>query len=139
MPNKALPSAGLIVYINSRPLGVVTGFRWSSDTARKEVRGVDCAQPLELGSTVTRITGQINLIRTHGDGGLEGQGVAAAYSDFTREKYFTLMVFDRVTDMPIFRADNCSVTNQSWEAPAKGLVSGNFSFLALDWGNEFHS
>jgi hypothetical protein len=36
----------------------------------------------------------------------------------------------------IFRTDNAQVVNQSWQVNARGLMTGSFTFEALDWSNE---
>lgn len=36
----------------------------------------------------------------------------------------------------IFRTDNAQVVNQSWQVSARGLMTGSFTFEALDWSNE---
>lgn len=128
-------AASVVCYINGKPYGLVTTFQWSSQTARKAIYGLDSTTPYELAPTVSKVTGSLGLIRQVGDSGIEGAGIAAPVPLLPREKYFTIALIDRTTDTIIFRADYCSVTNQTWTASARALVSGSISFEALDWAN----
>lgn len=127
------------MYVNNRPYGKVTGFRWSSNTPREALYGIDAMDPIELAPTRTKISGTLALLRTLGDGGAEGAGFTAPYEQLSREKYFSLYLLDLQTDKTIFRADYCSVTNQSWDIGARELIKGSLEFEALDWSNEVHS
>jgi hypothetical protein len=124
------------LFINGKPFGRVTGFTWTSDTPKKAIYGVDSAQPYELAPTMTRCTGSLSVLKLGGDGGAEGAGVAAPYPDLSREKYFTLTLVEIRSDLILFRANRCSLVNQSWSVPVRGLVSGSFSFEAIEWDNE---
>jgi hypothetical protein len=134
--SKVLTSAKVVLYINGKPLGRVTSFRFSSDTPWKEILGVDQNTPFEFAPTTTRCSGSVSLIRTVRDGGIEALGMTTHTSQLSRSKYCTLTLVDRTTDTVIFRADQCVVSNQSWDAQNKGIISGNVNFMALSWSNE---
>lgn len=134
--SRLLTGARVILYINGRPYAAVISFKWDSATPKKAIYGLDSGEPYELAPGQTKITGTITLLRTIGDGGAEGAGMVAEFSDVPREKYFTLALVERLTDTQIFRADQCSVTNQGWDIPSKGTVTGSLSFEALTWNNE---
>lgn len=131
-----LGGAKVILYINGLPYAAVTAFKWDSATPKKAIYGIDSADPYELAPTQNRITGMLMLLRIIGDGGAEGAGMVAQFPDVTLEKYFTLALVERSSDTQIFRADSCSVTSQSWDVPARGLVMGTLNFEALTWSNE---
>lgn len=135
--NTTIVGATVDCYINGKLYSVVTSFRWSSDTSRRSIHGIDSAEPLELAPTITRVTGSVGLLRSHMDAGIEGVGVVAPLQDLSREKYFTIALMDRMTGTIIFKADNCSVMNQSWDVPARGMVTGQMTFEAIGWGNEY--
>lgn len=133
---RVLQSAAIIVNVNGKPFGVCTNFQWQSATPKKALYGLDQIDPFELGVTTTKITGTVGVYRTDGDGGAEGWGLGATYEDLSREKYFSLLLVDRASDRVIFQADYCSLVVQSWNIPAKGVVTGQFQFEALKWNNE---
>lgn len=139
MRAKTIVSAGVTVYVNGAPFGRVTSFRFSSNTPREAIYGIDSLDPFELAPTRTRITGSIGLVRTVADGGAEGAGLTTNYEQLSREKYFSLMLVERISDTVIFRADYCSVVNQQWDIAAKEMVRGTIEFEALDWSNEMRS
>lgn len=131
-----LSGAKVKLYINERPFGQATSFRWSSNTPKKALRGIDVLEPVELAVTGYQCTGSVSVIRLSNDGGAEGAGVITPYPELSREKYFSLTLIERHTDLVIFRANRCSLLSQSWEIPVRGIVTGNFSFEALEWTNE---
>lgn len=134
--SKVLTSAKVVCYINGKPVGRVTSFRFTSDTPWREIIGVDQNTPFEFAPITTRCSGSLTLIRTVRDGGIEALGMTTHTSQLSKAKYCTLTLVDRTTDTIIFRADSCVVSNQSWDAPTRGLVTGSVSFMALGWSNE---
>ena len=137
MGNSAvLVSGAVICYVNGIRCGKVTSFRWSSETPRKEIFCLDQNIPVEEAPTTARCSGSLGLIRLVHDGGLEGIGVIAHSSQVERERYFTIMIVDRISNSILFRADSCSATAQSWDIPSRGLVSGTLNFSCLSWSNE---
>lgn len=128
--------AQVLCYINGVRFGRVTNFIWRSMTPRKAIYGLDSVDPTELAPTVTRCSGTIGMIRTTGDGGAEGAGMAAPFEDLPREKYFTVQLVDRATDRVLFQAQKCSVISQSWTVAMKTSVIGSIEFEAIDWSNE---
>ena len=136
MRSRLVTSAKVIVYINDQPFGRVTGFSWTSATPKRPIYGIDSTEPYELAPTTSQCNGNVSLLRLIDDGGLEGPGIVAQFQSLTREKYFKVLLIERSTDTQIFRADFCSVNSQSWDVPAKGLMTGTFSFAALTWNNE---
>jgi hypothetical protein len=136
MRSSIITGARVVCYINSIAVGKVTGFHWESDTSRKAIYGLDSGEPYELAPTTTRIGGEIGLLRTEGDGGLEGLGVVAQFPNLPREEYFSITLLDRASDTVLFRADKCAVKSQKWGVSAKQVMSGSFSFEGLLWTNE---
>ncbi len=137
--SRVVTGARVICYINGVRFGRVSDFKWDSATPRRAIHGIDSLEPYELAPMSTRCTGSLSLYRTAGDGGIEGPGIVASYQDIPREKYFSLTLIDRASNMVLFRADSCAVTNQSWGVAAKGVMTGSFSFEALSWSNEVKS
>lgn len=129
-------SARVILYINGRPYAAVVAFRWDSFTGKRAIVGIDSMDAYELAPTVNKCTGTLTLLRTVGDGGAEGAGLLAHFGEVPKEKYFSLSLVDRLTDTQLFRADECSATNQSWDVPTKGRILGTLTFEALRWNNE---
>lgn len=135
--NKAIPGATLLVYINGKVLALGGNLSVNIDEPKKEIRGLDTAEVVEYAPTVIKITGSIDLIRGHGDGGAEGLGTTAQPSELTREKYFTILILDRFTKKPVFQSNYCTATSQAWNFPTRGVVTGRLAFNAITWSNDF--
>ncbi len=136
---KTIVTAGVLLYVNNRPYGQVRSFRFSSQTARNPIYGIDSIDPFELAPTITKVSGSIGLVRTLFDGGAEGAGLTASFEQLPREKYFSIMLIEKASDTVLFRADYCSVTNQNWMFESKEIVRGDVEFEALTWSNEVRS
>lgn len=132
MSNRVIPVAELVLYINGAPFGIVTAFSWQSNTPRKSIRCIDIAEPIELAVGPVSVSGNMAVVRLHGTT-LESMGVKAQLEDQSREKYISILVIDRATQMPIFKADSATITSQQWQAAARGIVQGNITFEALSW------
>lgn len=124
------------MYFNGRKVGQCTAFSYRSMTPRKAIYGLDSSEPYELAPTTTKVQGSVSLLRSAGDGGVEGLGVAAQYEDLTREKYATIALLERVTQLLLFRADGCMIGEQSWQVNARGRLEGTMTFEGLTWNNE---
>lgn len=122
--------------INGRPYGVVSGFQWKSITPKRAIYAIDSVDPVELAITNTKITGTLSVYRTNGDGGAQGWGIGAPYESLSREKYFSVMLVDRATDRVLFEARYCSLVDEAWSVPSRGIITGSLSFEALSWSNE---
>jgi hypothetical protein len=135
MINQLLVGAHLKVYVNGGPFGRTADFSWEESTPRRETAVVDYLPPWELEQGSVSVRASMTIYRMHMDGGIENAGLKAVWADLPREKYFSLLLIDRVTDTVVFRADRCSVEHQSWRA-TRGYVMGSVSIKALDWSNE---
>lgn len=133
---KVLTGARLIVYINGSMFGKINRLSWEDITPHKEASGVDMVMPIELMPTRKSIQGVMNVYRLAGDGGAEGSGMAGVADHLSTEKYFTILVLDRLTDKVVFRSDFNKTERQSWQIATKALVEGSISFKGLVWSNE---
>lgn len=133
--NLLVAGAHARVYINGKAFGRTADFNWDEATPRKEVHVVDYLPPAELIQQGVSIRCNTTIYRMHMDGGIEGAGMKAVWADLPREKYFSCLVLDRLTDTVLFRADRCSVEHQSWRI-GRGLVMGTVAFICLAWSNE---
>jgi hypothetical protein len=133
---RTITGAGVVCKINGVALARVSDLSFSVATSRKPAQGIDSFLPQELIQTAVKITGQLKLYRTLGDGGAEGAGILAQLPDLSREKYFSIQLVERSSDTVVFEAWYCSCTNQSWDAPARGTITGTLGFEALDYKNE---
>lgn len=136
---RTIVSAGVLLYVNNKLYGKVVAFRFTSQTPREAINGIDSIDPFELAPTSTRVTGSIELVRTVADGGAEGAGLTTSYDKLPREKYFSVMLVERISDTVLFRADHCSVVSQTWDFPSKEKARGSLEFEALEWSNEVRS
>lgn len=131
-----ITGARVILYVNGKPYTKVTSFSFNSTTGRREIYGIDSAEPYELAPTTSQCQGQIGIYRIMADGGAEGAGMVAPLPDLTLEKYFTLALVERTTDTIIFSANQCSAVSQAWDIPSRGFVTGSIAFKAIEWSNE---
>lgn len=136
-PSLIVTGARVFLYVNGNRVGRVTSFMWKSTTDYKEINGLDSGEPYELAPEITRVIGQVGLLRLAGDGGIEGLGIVPQFEDLTRQKYVTLALVDRTTKVLLFRADQCVIVDQQWAVAAKGRLEGNMSFKGVTWSNEF--
>ncbi len=129
-------AAHIKVFINGTLYGQAVGITWSIPTPHVERRGIDSMTAFELSPTTYKVSGSIQVLRTHDDGGLEGRGIVAPVRHIPREKYFSLLLVSRVTGSRLFQCDHCKVTGQTWSAMAKGRMEGSFTFDAIVGENE---
>ena len=139
MRSLLLTGAQVVLYVNGVRFGRVTGFSWTSDTPRKKVYAVDSVVPFELATTISSISGSLNVLRMSQDGAAEGAGMVAPIQDLSREKYFRLLLVDITSGSVLFQADQCSVETQSWTARTRSLMEGHIAFSALSYSNEVRS
>lgn len=132
----SLNGARIVCYINGRLFGLVTSFSWTSSTPRKKVHVVDVPHPVELMATTTEISWQMGVMRLMGDGGMQGNGIVANQTNIIKEKYFTIMLVERLSNLPVFQADMCQTDGEQWSITAKGLMSGSVSGSCIVWTNE---
>lgn len=136
MPPRLLTAARLIVSINGVMYGRCGGISWAPVAPKKAARGVDSPLVQEYMPTTIEITGQMTVYRMIGDGGLEGAGIQASQIDISREKYITIQLVERQTDTTVLQINQATVQSQSWNAIAKGVVMGQFSFAGVIFTNE---
>ncbi len=136
MTSKTLHSSRLAIYINGIRYGVVSNFKYRSDTAHAEIFEIDSLDAVEISPTTNKVEGNFNIYRTTTDGGIEGFGISQNFSDITRGRYFTIQIVDRANDIVIFSATQCRVISQDWEMKSKDLVMGSINFRGIEWYNE---
>ncbi|CAB4127329.1 hypothetical protein UFOVP75_142 [uncultured Caudovirales phage] len=134
--NKTVVAAHALCFINGFLYGQVTGITWNSTTQIIQRDGLDSLVPYELSHGQARVQGTVQILRIHGDGGLEGAGVTAPFSKLSNSKYFSILIVDRTNGLKLFQADNCKVSSQDWTIMSKQRVTGQFSFQGIDWSNE---
>jgi hypothetical protein len=134
--SRNITGAQLLVFVNGHPFGEVTAFNFVSATPRDEVMAIDVMHAQELAPTVMKISGTVGFLRRHSTGGLEGRGIVAPPEKIPEERYFSLLILNRRDKTIFFRADECSVQQQSFVAESRGMVTGTFTFTALHWNNE---
>ncbi len=136
MGSPLITSAQLLVYINGIPYAKVTNYSFSSETGKKPIRGIDSSEAYELAPTTNSVSGSLSILRLLGDDGLEGDGITTQFENQINQKYFSIMVVERRQNTVIFRADHCQVVSQQWDMPARGMVTGSFSFVGIRWQND---
>ena len=131
-----ITSPQTVCYINSIPFARCSGLNYDISTPRREIRGIDTLEPLELLPTFASIHGTMHIYRLHQDGGIEAAGMIATFNKLTKEKYFSLTVIDRATDTILFNVNKCSVSNQSWSVVAKSFIVGTITWSGFDYEND---
>lgn len=130
-----LTSSAVVCYINGLPFGRVANIDIDISHHRKLIKTVDVLRAAEIVQQGYDINGSVTIFKLHSDGGVEAAGMAGVQADLNREKYFTILLVDRVTDTTIWQAPNCSVTSQRWSY-TRGLIIGNIGFQSLTISNE---
>jgi hypothetical protein len=133
---KIVVAAKILVYVNGKLFGRCTSFAWTSNTPRKKIRTIDIQNPVELAATSVDVVWSLGVIRTIGDGGLQGAGLAALQSQLSREKYFTLQLTERTSGLTLFRSDYNNTDTETWQVTAKGLLLGTAGGSGIQWVNE---
>jgi hypothetical protein len=103
---------------------------------RKELRGVDILEPVELVPISLSVHGTLQIYRLHSDGGIEAAGLIATWQKMTKEKYASLMVLDRSTDTVLVQVDKFCVNSQSWRVVPKSFVLGTVSWTGFSYSND---
>lgn len=125
-----------VCYINSIPFARCCGLNYSILSPKKEIRGIDLLQPIELIPTSLSVYGTIQVYKLRVDGGAEAAGLIATWQKMTKEKYFSLMVLDRSTDSVLIQSNRCSVLDQNWSIQPKNFVTGTIKWSGIDYMNE---
>jgi hypothetical protein len=134
--SKSMTGAEVKVYINGRIYPYIVSIRWTGSYGRQEIMAIDQNEPAELAPGSTSISGTFDVVRIRNSGGLQGAGIAAPEDKLLLERYFSLVVVDRVSDTTLLKIDNGSVSDESWSVPSRGTITGSVSFKGLGWGNE---
>jgi hypothetical protein len=136
MTARIVVSASVKCYLNGKPFGKVKDFRYNVSTPRKAIYGIDSIEPYELAPTTSRVSGSLTIYKTMADGGVEGAAMVARTEEIPREKYFSLMLVDRISQTIMFEAKYCSVQSQSWSLSERGIVMGTIDFESLSYSGE---
>ena len=127
--------AQAVVYINNSMFGRIAELNYRSETPRRKVQVIDHFGPFELIQQAVQITGSMRIYRIQEGGGIEAAGLIGTWDDLTREKYFSILVVNRLRDSVLFQAQMCSVESQDWRI-GRGHIMGTVSFSGLQWNNE---
>lgn len=134
--SSVVASAHLKVFVNGRLLGWSTGFQPRIRTPQRAAGGIDTSVTFELMPTTYEVSGTIDVLRGRAQGGAEGLGMAAFARDLLKQKYSTIELVDRASDQVMMKVVGAVIDEQSWSVAPKGIVTGRFSFVGLDWSNE---
>lgn len=134
--SRVVTAPHILVFVNGRLYSQASGVSWTASSPRIVRGGIDSIVPYEISPGMTRISGRIKTYRGHADGALEGRGVVAPPAYIPRERYFSLLVVDRMFGNKILQVDHCSVEEQTWDVQAGRIMEGSFSFTGLTHSNE---
>jgi hypothetical protein len=131
-----ITGAKVALYVNGERYGRVFDFRWSPETPKRAIHGIDSQEAFELAPTIARCTGSMNILRLSGDGGAEGAGLSVPFPELSREQYFSLVLVEIPTNLVLFASRQCSANSQSWGAATRDYVRGSVNFECIGWNNE---
>lgn len=134
--SKILVGAHILCFINGRLFGECNSIQWQPQTPRIRRGGLDSLQAYELSPGPVELNGTIGVHRVRAAGGLEGRGIVAPPNLIPRERYFSILLVDRVTGQKVHQADFCMVESQTWSYAPHVIVGGSFSFKGIEWANE---
>lgn len=128
---KVIVGANARIYINNKLFGVASSLEFTLDHGIQETYGLDNSEPLELAETKNRCTGSLHVYRLRGDGGLAQRGLMTENHNVKLEKYSSMVVVDRFTDMVLFQCDKLRFGTQQWSMNSKGLMEGMVQFTGI--------
>lgn len=128
MANKLQSGASVRCVINGQNMGTISDFTYTMLSPRDEDRGLDSLEAFELSPNLVGVQGSFSVFMVRNDEGLEGRNVTDGLPHISREKYFSILLQDRLTGFIFFKAERCSVEHQTWKLVARGLVTGQVSF-----------
>jgi hypothetical protein len=134
---KIIAGAHVLVYINGKLFGRATSFTWTSSTPGRKIRVIDTQHAVELAATTIDVDWTLGCVRTVGDGGFQGVGVAATQpTDNSLGKYFTIQLVERRSGLTLFRCDMNNANAEQWSVNAKAQTIGSVSASGIIWLNE---
>ncbi len=133
-PNITAPQ--VIVLINGRVFGEVTGWSFNASTPNAPLHGIDQTFAFELAPGAVGGSGSIQALRLHGSGGLEGRGVVAPMLQIPTQQYFSMLLVNRRNRSTLWRADHCAVDGQVLSIEARERVGVAFQFRCISFSNE---
>lgn len=134
--SRLITSARLLVYINGRLFGRCNSFSINSVTPIKEIETIDVQFPLELAVARVRVGWTMGVLRTIGDGGLQGAGVIAPQAVLSRQRYFTLQIVERQSGLTFFQSVYNMAGSEDWNVVVKQIVAGSVTGSGILWTNE---
>lgn len=133
---KIIVAAKVLVYVNGKLFGRCTRFSWGSQTPGREIQVIDTMHPVELAPTTVKVNWTMGVLRTIGDGGLQGVGMVSQQSELSLDRYFTLQLVERTSGLTVFRCDLCNTNAEQWDITAKGEMAGTANGSGILWVNE---
>ena len=134
--SKSLASADVVLWVNGAILGIATGGSYVKNTQIRRSRAIDSLKTYELVPTEVSCSGRFQVVRLHGTGGLEGQGVTAFPDETLLQRYATLTLIDRRNDQIVDQFEQCMFSVVQWHVINRQLVQGTFQFEGIGWNNE---
>lgn len=136
MVSNLIVGAHTYCMINSVKIANVAGMNYEISSPKKELRGIDILEPIELIPMGVSFSGSMMLYRLHRDGGAEALGIIPTWNQMTKGKYFSIIIKDRATDTILLQASKCEVQKQSWRVEPKSHVMGTIQFSGIKYNNE---
>lgn len=130
-PSVVLTGALVRVYINNRLYKEAQSVQYTLDSGEHEIYGIDSPFPQEIASTRSTVTGSISGLRVRFSGGLQSYNAKPLITDLVKAEYISIRIQDRVSGEDILFVPNAKISQQTFQAAAKGTVKLNFNFKGL--------
>lgn len=130
-PSVVLRGANIKVYLNEKVYNESQAVSYSIDYGEAEIYGIDSPFPQEIGSTRYSVQGSVKGVRIRNSGGILAFDAKAQVQNLVKSQYISIRITDRQSGEDILFLPNAKITNQSFQAVAKGVVSLSFNFKAL--------
>ncbi len=140
--NDIISGAAVRLVVNGKIIGVGTSVSINRDQGVKAIYGIDVVTPQELATTGPySVRGSITGLRTRSTGGFDGLQVinASTLADYFNQKYCTLELIDRKTNVVFAKVDRVIFNSDSLQVSAKSVVTISASFIGTFLTNEVSS
>jgi len=126
-----ITGAAVRLLVNGKVVGLGTSVNIQRDQGIKPIYGVDAVTPQELATTGPyRVSGSITGLRTRESGGFDGLQIvnAATLSDYFNQKYCTLELIDRKTNIVIAKVEQVLFSSDTMQVSARSVMTIPASF-----------
>lgn len=137
-----ITGASCRLIINGKIFGAATSISVQRDQGVKPIIGIDSPIPQEIAPTGPfLVKGQITGLRTRDNRGFDGLQIvnASSIQDYFNQKYCTIELVDRKTNITIAKIHKCIFHTDSFQVSARQIVTITASFTGTFMSTEISS